>query len=889
MLEDALVEFNEMAEIEPKFFRKNFKDLFVAFSPIVAKSDFTNPTIRHQPVEFFVTVVERIPAVVKKDQETLKGLLDLIFKLMIDIDNEIEDSWMRPKEGFKADEEEEDEDAVHFGKTCVDRLVSSIGDEIMLPLLSQLVQATLANEADWRYKNAGLMALSQVGEYLDDIQKIAPMIPVVIQHLTHQNPKIRYAALHCIGQMADDMTEDFQETFHESVLPALTAMLDDPVPRVQAHACAAMTNFFEGTSEEIIVNYIGAIMPKLCNLVQVGISIIKENAVTALASLAEAAKENFAQYFNECLGFLCQFLAGFNEPAYKQFKGQVIEAATIISASVGVEKFLPHAPVVINAMLDIQNKQLDSKDPQRTYLLSAWQRICLLMGKEFAPFLPQVIPSLFQMATLNPEMSIQGSERAGDINDVLSEIKPADANEEGKKININTDEIEEKDVAIQMLSVFIDELGSAFAPYYEATSRILLSMIDYESNDSIRNSVAGALPGLVKCVKGADPTNGAVIVNISKMYLEALWKAIKKETETDTLICQVQAAKEIIDEVGEGLLDQGTVELLAQLLIEKYHESDNRIKENNEMAKQGGAGEGDEDEEDALDQDEMEVIKEENNNEYDLQLSIAEIIGILFKTHGGLCQNIVSQLFQTILPQALQTNEKQKIKFALFVMDDMVEFLGPAHLGPHYVDVAKQIISHCSSNYAAVRQAASYGIGIMAEKAGAAFAQISNDCLVGLKNAIEFAMPASVKEKKTKVKQFMHAKDNAVSALGKIIKFQSGAVDTASLIPNWLGLLPIKNDIDEAKVQNELVADLLAANPVAILGEQYQRFEQVVILLSDITQKKYVNDETGVKLSNIIKGMASDATFSAQFNTVCANKLTADQQERIKNALNFTQ
>jgi hypothetical protein len=28
VLEDALVEFNEMAEIEPKFFRKNFKDLF---------------------------------------------------------------------------------------------------------------------------------------------------------------------------------------------------------------------------------------------------------------------------------------------------------------------------------------------------------------------------------------------------------------------------------------------------------------------------------------------------------------------------------------------------------------------------------------------------------------------------------------------------------------------------------------------------------------------------------------------------------------------------------------------------------------------------------------------------------------------------------------------
>src|SRR4051812_11235196 len=114
-------------------------------------------------------------------------------------------------------------------------------------------------------------------------------------------------------------------------------------------------------------------------------------------------------------------MQGFNEPQYKQFKGQVIEAVTIISASVGVDRFRPHAPAVIGAMLEIQNKQLDSRDPQKTYLLSAWQRICLLMKKEFVPFLPQVIPSLFQMATLNPEMSIAGSEAvSADIVDVLN-------------------------------------------------------------------------------------------------------------------------------------------------------------------------------------------------------------------------------------------------------------------------------------------------------------------------------------------------------------------------------------------------------------------------------------------------------------------------------------
>ena len=46
VLDDALVEFNELAEIEPNFFRVDFKSLYEAFKPIVAHGDFANNTIR---------------------------------------------------------------------------------------------------------------------------------------------------------------------------------------------------------------------------------------------------------------------------------------------------------------------------------------------------------------------------------------------------------------------------------------------------------------------------------------------------------------------------------------------------------------------------------------------------------------------------------------------------------------------------------------------------------------------------------------------------------------------------------------------------------------------------------------------------------------------------
>ena len=43
------------------------------------------------------------------------------------------------------------------------------------------------------------MALSQVGEYVDDLDQIEPIVSFVVTFLTNEHPKIRYTAHHCIG------------------------------------------------------------------------------------------------------------------------------------------------------------------------------------------------------------------------------------------------------------------------------------------------------------------------------------------------------------------------------------------------------------------------------------------------------------------------------------------------------------------------------------------------------------------------------------------------------------------------------------------------------------------------------------------------------------------
>ena len=160
--------------------------------------------------------------------------------------------------------------------------------------------------------------------------------------------------------------------------------------------------------------------------------------------------------------------------------------------------------------------------------------------------------------------------------------------------------------------------------------------------------------------------------------MESLWKAIQNETETDTLNYQIQALKDIIDEIGNDFMSQEIVDALAVKIIDMYRKSDARIEENNMIAKKD---EGVEEDEEDDEEDDKEMIKEENRSEYDLQFSLSEIIGTIFKTHSTKVNNLLQTLFNEILYQALQLNVKDKTKFVIFILDDMVEFLGPHILG----------------------------------------------------------------------------------------------------------------------------------------------------------------------------------------------------------------
>lgn len=285
---DALDALVGVVEIEPKVFKKTFNELNDLVQNIV-KYKNVEAGVKRMAVELLITYAERYASTYRQNKEKLIGLIEMIFFYMIEIDEDITDEWKRPPEGYCEDLEEGDDfETTNFGMTSVDRLISCVGEKEILPLLSGAVQKMLTMP-DWRYKYASIMALSQTGEYIDEAKDIKGVVDMLHNFLGDANPMLRFASCHAIGQISDDLKPHYQENYGLESFMKLAALLKDPIPRVVSHASSALTNLIEGMEYSTIAQYVPELIAALLELSTTGISLVKESALSTIASIADIA------------------------------------------------------------------------------------------------------------------------------------------------------------------------------------------------------------------------------------------------------------------------------------------------------------------------------------------------------------------------------------------------------------------------------------------------------------------------------------------------------------------------------------------------------------------------------------------------------------------------
>lgn len=67
--------------------------------------------------------------------------------------------------------------------------------------------------------------------------------------------------------------------------------------------------------------------------------------------------------------------------------------------------------------MQLENSKLEEDDPLASYMLQAWARLCKCLGSDFLPLMPVVMPSVFRIASMKPDVSLLDSDDEEDEED----------------------------------------------------------------------------------------------------------------------------------------------------------------------------------------------------------------------------------------------------------------------------------------------------------------------------------------------------------------------------------------------------------------------------------------------------------------------------------------
>lgn len=73
-----------------------------------------------------------------------------------------------------------------------------------------------------------------------------------------------------------------------------------------------------------------------------------------------------------------------------------------------------------------------------------------------------------------------------------------------------------------MITVIIEEMNDSYMDYVEQTSQIIIPLVNYSTNDSIRKAAAGCLPSLISAMKSQNLQSAS---NATKVFLGILLNA----------------------------------------------------------------------------------------------------------------------------------------------------------------------------------------------------------------------------------------------------------------------------------------------------------------------------------------------------------------------------
>ncbi|KAI8975382.1 armadillo-type protein [Mycotypha africana] len=661
-LVDSLVVLIELGDSCPKLFRPVFPNVLTVMVSLAKDKTFEDRT-RQTALELLLCISEAAPGMIRKVPNFASEIVPVAMEMMVDIDDD--ECW------YTTDDLDDDDNEENYvmGESTLDRIARTLGGKAVVPVCFQYIPQMLQS-GEWQQRRAALMAISSIGEGSVDVMEpeLGNIISMILPFVKDPHPRVRYAACNTLGQMSTDFAPFIQDHFHEAIITSLLPVLRDEQPRVQSHAAAAMVNFCEEAEKRHIEPYLDNMLESLVDLLKTNKTYVQEQAITTIATVADSAEDRFIKYHNVIMPLILDILRQADGKEYRIMRARAIECASLIGLAVGKEAFAPYTNNFIQILAEIQQTVTEPDDVQSTYLLTAWARMCRVMGDDFLPYLPNIMPPLLQSAKLTPEFTMVDDEEE----DVEAKYPAEDGWEfvgiHGQQIGIKTSVLEEKNTALDMLVTYARDLGAGFLPYVPEVFQLALPLLKFYFHDGVRMAAASLIPILLQDAKEA---------NVAQNELANMWNTIYgrfiklMSMEDDiTFLAQIYASfSECVQTLADrpGILQPAQVEGFIKATDEQMQKSLKRLT-NCEKVKQSEDYEGVEDAEEIL---ETEAMEED---------VLSEMAGTFKSLVSSLGNDFLTPYFDSLVPTITQFAAHPSgpaQHFCGYIFESLTEVLGP--------------------------------------------------------------------------------------------------------------------------------------------------------------------------------------------------------------------
>ncbi|KAJ6421158.1 hypothetical protein OIU84_028525 [Salix udensis] len=457
---------------------------------------------------------------------------------------------------------------------CLARIAASLGGEVLVNNFLKLFAIHFGAE-DWQSRHAAVLFLGIVAEKCSKPEKLKQgwnqMAGRIIRSVDEDmHPHVRWAALYTIKQFSKHLKPEFQDKYHEKVMPVLTKAMDDfSNPRVQVQAYLALFDFTWNCSSSTLKPYLKEIVNKLLKQLQKVNPMVQGETLRVLSAVAHSSRDHFAEYYSSVMPYLKVILMTANEELDHNHLADSVECITMVWLAVGKDKIRSDIEMVVQLLFSLQGSKLEENDPMRSQLLQAWARLGKCLGQEFRPYMSVAIPLLIKSAKIGSYVIIPKNPDEVDESD--GSIRALILGD--RKIWIKTKVLEEKLKACEGLYLLADELKEGLSVWIEKVARTLVPRLKFEHSEEIRRVAASAMPVLLKSSKVATQegylersADESPFKKLCSYVVPALVKALSKESLPEIATVILDSLDECL-KMSEHVLDEDQTDLFLKTIM----------------------------------------------------------------------------------------------------------------------------------------------------------------------------------------------------------------------------------------------------------------------------------------------------------------------------------